>query len=370
VTLILSQVVTGTEQISITVRSPNGEGDSLVWTGLNIGYSCSSGSLFSLQGTVEMQGRPPKPDPAWSVPLTVALMPAGQSAATTNFPVTTDEYGRYDLGLAGIMPGQYDITVKGNHTLRNLASDVTLTWDDNAYFFDTLLEGDIETTATFNQVLQADADILINTFNRCQEQAGFVDNADLDESGCVLLPDFGLLSGNFGLEGDRIITAIAGLTRTSIQASGDGATLAFDVEELMVNLGDTVSVTVEVDPQGEPVNGVMAHLSFDPDLIEVLDVTLTDQLPIILEGPAIDNQQGAVRFAAGILGQTITEPFTAATLSLKVKGDTFGTTITPIDLFVTTDVSGPPGSVLAEVQGITLRTTGGEDNIYLPVIVK
>ena len=317
-----------------------------------------------------MQGRPPKPDPAWSVPLVVSLMPVGQSAATITFTVTTDESGRYNLGPAGIAPGQYDIAVQGNHTLRNLAPGVNLSGGDNAYFFDTLLEGDVETAATFNRVLQADADILIGAFNRCQGQAGFVTNADLDENGCVLLPDFGLLSGNFGLEGDRIITPIVGLSSTSIQASSGGVTLAFNVEELMVEVGDVVSVTVEIGPQGEPVNGMMAHLSFDPALIEVLEVTLTDQLPIILEGPIIDNQQGDVRFAAGILGQTITEPFTVATLSLEVKGDTTGATITPIDLFTTTDVSGPPGSILAEVQGITLRTAGGENNIYLPFIVK
>jgi hypothetical protein len=138
----------------------------------------------------------------------------------------------------------------------------------------------------------------------------------------------------------------------------------------MVDVGEVVSLTVEIDPLGEPVNGVMVHLSFDPTLIEVLEATLTDQLPVVLEGPVIDNQQGAVRFAVGILGQTITEPFTAATLSLKVKGDTTGTTITPIDLFATTDVSGPPGSVLAEAQGITLRTVEGGNSVYLPVIVK
>jgi hypothetical protein len=340
----------------------------LVWTGLNVGYSCSSGSLFSLQGTVEMQGRPPKPDPTWSVPLTVSLMPTGGGTDTNTFTVTTDEYGQYNLGLSGIVPGRYDIAVKGNHTLRNLAPGVDLIWGDNAYSFGTLLEGDVETAATFNQVLQADADILTGAFNQCQGQAGFAANADLDESDCVLLPDFGLLSGNFGLEGDQVITPIAGLS--SIKASSDGAILAFDVEDLMVDMGEVASVTVEVDPQGEPVNGVMVHLSFDPALIEVLEVTLTDQLPVVLEGPAIDNQQGDVRFAVGILDQTITEPFTAATLSLKVKGDTTGTTITPIDLFATTDVSGPPGSVLAEAQGITLRTVEGGNSVYLPVIVK
>jgi hypothetical protein len=139
---------------------------------------------------------------------------------------------------------------------------------------------------------------------------------------------------------------------------------------MLVEVGDVVSLTLEIDPQGQPVNGAMVHLSFNPALIEVVEVNLTDYLPLVLEGPVIDNQQGEVRFAAGILGQTISEPFTVATLSVKVKGETTGTTITPVDLFTTTDVSGPPGSVLAEAQGITLRTTSGENSLYLPVIMK
>lgn len=116
----------------------------------------------------------------------------------------------------------------------------------------------------------------------------------------------------------------------------------------------------------------MVHLDFDPTLLEIVDVTLTDKLPIVLESPVIDNTQGEVRFATGLLGKTITEPFTAATITLSVKQDTGGATLMPIDLFGTTDVSGPPGSVLSEAQGVTLRTVSGEDSLdlYFPLIVK
>ena len=108
-------------------------------------------------------------------------------------------------------------------------------------------------------------------------------------------------------------------------------------------------------------------------MVEVVNVTLTDHLPFVLEEPSVDNQQGVVRFGAGVLGQTITAKFPIATLSLKVKATTSGTNLTPVDVFLATDVSGPEGSVLAETRGITLRTEtqeGAEYPIYLPIIMK
>jgi len=327
----------------------------------------------TLLGAVNMQGRPAKPAPPWAIPLTVWLTPAGGSTLPYTYTTTTDQNGEFELYLDGTIPGLYDVRVKGNHTLRNLAPNVSLVSGDNQYFFDTLLEGDAETVATFNQVRQADADVLIGSFNQCLGDPGFVANADLDESGCVLLPDFGLLSGNFGKEGDIVITATTNLPLTSLQASGGGALMAFNAEEMAVAVDEAVTLTLDIDPRGEPVNGGMVHLSFDPALVEVVDVTLTDRLPLILAEPLIDNQQGMVRFAVGILGQTIAEKFPIATLSLRVKADTAGTTITPVDIFAVTNVSGPGGSVLAEARGVTLTTEAEgslENTTYLPIIMK
>ena len=149
--------------------------------------------------------------------------------------------------------------------------------------------------------------------------------------------------------------------------------MTFNVEEMEVTVGEIVNLTLDVDPRGQPVNGGMVHLRFDPDVVEVMDVALTERLPFVLEEPLVDNEQGVVRFAAGVLGQTITEKFPIATLSLKVKADTTGTTITPADAVPPTDVSGPAGSVLAETRGVTLRTEtqgGVEHTVYLPIIMK
>ncbi|MEW5956201.1 MAG: choice-of-anchor Q domain-containing protein [Chloroflexota bacterium] len=327
----------------------------------------------ALRGMVDMQGRRAKPSPPWAIPLTVWLTPPGVSAPAHTFNIVTNQNGEFILGLGDIVPGLYDIRLKGNHTLRNLVPNVNLVSDDNHYSFETLLEGDVETVDTFNQILQPDADVLIGSFNRCQGETGFALNADLDESGCVLLPDFGLLSGNFGREGDVIITPTIALLSEVLQPSDSGALLTFNAEEMAVAVNEVVTLMVEIDPNGQPVNSGMVHLRFDPALVEVVDVTFTDHLPLVLAGPSVDNQQGEVLFAAGILGQTLTEKFPIAALSLKVKDVTAGTPITPIDVFTTTDVSGPQGSVLVTVKGITLKAEApeqSENTIYLPVILK
>lgn len=144
--------------------------------------------------------------------------------------------------------------------------------------------------------------------------------------------------------------------------------MSFNAEQMVIAVGEVVSLTLDIDPQGQPVNGVMAHLSFDPDVVEVLDVTLTDHLPLVLAKTLIDNQKGEVSFAAGILGQTITEEFSVAALALKLKAGTLGTSITPADIFTTTDVRGPQGSVLAEATGTSLKTE--TSSVYLPIVMR
>ncbi|MEE9618026.1 MAG: cohesin domain-containing protein, partial [Anaerolineae bacterium] len=370
VNLTLQQVPAGTSQVSVILRSPSGNGDSLVLVGLNVSHPCSDATP-TLRGVVDMQGRPARPAPSWAIPLTVWLTPAGGGTPDYTLTTTADQNGEFELYLDGITPGLYDVGVKGDHTLRNLAPNVSLVAGDNAIFLGTLLEGDVETVTTYNQVQQADANALAGSFNQCQGDPTFAANTDLDASGCVLLADFGLLSGNFGQEGDIVVTPTTSLPAGLPQASG-GALMTFGLDETAVTVGEVVTLALVIDPRGEPVNGGMVHLSFDPSLVEVVAVTLTERLPVLLEQPLVDNQQGVVRFAAGVLGQTLSEEFPIATLSLRVKAATAGTTITPVDVFPATSVSGPEGSILAEARGITLRTETQEEaeySIYLPIIM-
>jgi hypothetical protein len=322
----------------------------------------------TLRGSVGMQGRRTKPDPSWAIPLTVWLAAADGGTPACSFTTTTDQEGKFELLLEGITPGRYDISVKGNHTLRNLARDVELAAGDNDTYMGTLLEGDAETVFTFNRVGLADAFTLLRSFGRCRGHPRFIANADLDESDCVWIPDFGLLARNFGKKGDVVVRAATSLPPEPPPEEGDGALLAFQRERMTVEVNETVTLTLAIDPRGEPVNGGAVDLRFDPALIEVVDVSLSDHLPFVLEEPLVDNQEGVVRFSAGVLDQALSEPFSIATLSLRVKEDTTGTTITFTDAFSATDVSGPTGSVLTEARGITLGTF--KNHVYLPAITR
>jgi len=326
----------------------------------------------TLHGTIDLQGRPAKPAPSWAISLTVTLTPLGSSTPSYTFTTTTDQSGAFSL--AGISPGRYDIRLKGKHTLRNLAQNVDLVSGENRYFLGQLLEGDVETAASFNQVVLADFGVLSGAFNSCRTETRFVVNADLDESGCVALADFGLLAGNFNRQGDILVTATPFAPAALQQARDQRALLAFNVEELAVKAGQIVTVAVEIDPRGEAVNGGMVHLRFDPALVEVVAVQPSGQLPAVLEEPLVDNQRGVVRFGAGLLGQTRTSRFAILTLRLRVKAATSGTTITPeVDSFPASDVSGPEGSVLGEAHALRLKPiASGQAKymLFLPIVAR
>ena len=358
---------TGTSQISVTLRSPSGTGDSVVWTGLNVGYRCGPSLPLTLNGSVDLQGRPAKPDPSWAIPLSISITPSGKDADPQTWTTSTDENGQFALTLDGITPGFYDIRVKGNHTLRHVAANVSLEAGDNNHFFGTLLEGDVETAETFNQIVQTDVDVFTATFNLCQSDLNFNPNADLNEDGCVTQADFGLLSGNFGKTGDVPVPDL----RTG-RRQDQAVTVAFAETELTAEIDEAVVLTIGLVPNGTPVNGDTLHLYYDPALVEVLDVTPSRQLPITLAKPFIDHQAGIVRLSEGILGQTIGEPFTVATMTIRLKSATEGTTIAFTTDFPATTVSGPEGLLSTDVTNIRLKTAmkQAENLLYLPAVLK
>jgi hypothetical protein len=325
----------------------------------------------ALQASLNLQGRPAdKAEPAWAIPLTVTLTEVGQETSRTFTPTTAQ--GRFTLPF--IKPGLYDIQVKGHHTLRHRAENVEIKQGTNSYFLGTLLEGDVEIATTFNQVVLPDFGLLSSSFNKCPSEPGYIAQANLNEHGCVTLIDFGLLSGNFNKQGDILNIAVPNPPPGLLQARTGQALLAFNVEDLVAEVNQVVSITAEVEPRGEQVNGAMVHLGFDPALLEIVAVQLAEALPISLVEPEIDNQQGRVQFGAGILGQTLNRKFPVATLFVRAKIASPGATITPlVDIFPPTEVSGPTGSVLGETRGVRLKATASgstEPPLFLPIIIR
>ena len=267
-----------------------------------------------LRATVGLQGRPAHPGQSWSIPLTITLTPRGAAAPRYTLHTTTDVSGV--LTLPDLAPGIYDIRVKGAHTLRNLLRDVNLAAGDNGRGLGWLAEGDVETATSANQVTGADLALLASAINRCAGDPGFVPNADLDESGCVTMADFGLLSGNYGRQGD-VPAQLGGLPTDP----GGQALLAIEPAQLSVEQGQLVSVAVVLDPRGALASGAMVRLRYDPASVEVVSVQLGQRLSTVLQQPLVDNRLGDLRLGAGLLAQTIGEKITVATLSLRLKSE-------------------------------------------------
>jgi subtilisin family serine protease len=326
-------------------------------------------STATLHGRIDLQGRPNKPAPSWSIPLTVELLPAGSNMPQT-YNVTTDEQGEFRID--NLIPGDYRVRVKGNHTLGNQIDTMTLALGENDYFLGVLLEGDVETNRSRNQAVLADFGQLSGSFDRCAGMAGYVPNADLNErDDCVTIEDFGLLSPNFNTQGWIVYpspTAVA----APLPLAQPNARLTFGQPTQRAPLNTPINLPLYVDPaNGEGVIGLTVHLRYDPTLVEVTDVTLTDRLPRVLLKPTVDPVTGSLRFSLGAnLGQRLLDKAQVATIQVVLKAETANApltlvTATPRD----TNIAGANGGIMAGVEDITLYTGDKVENafrLYLP----
>lgn len=320
-----------------------------------------SSSTATLQGRVDLQGRPAKPNLAWSIPLTLEMTLEGTSSPTI-YLVTTDERGEFTL--ENLPTGSYKLRIKGDHTLGNRIESAALTAGVNKIFFGTLFEGDIETSSTGNAVQIADFGLLSGSYDKCTGDSGYRANADLNErDDCVTIEDFGLLSPNFNRQGD-----IAYDSPTRIPApmplSNKQAVLEVDMPSVP-GVGATVDLPLYVDPRnGDAVVGVTAHYRFDPAVVEVVEVILTSGLPNVLLEPGIDNSQGTVKFSVSApYGTSVRQRLQIATFRVTVKGSSTGALLTPI-------VGGPRDTNIAGVNGSVMAadSSTAANRVLLPIV--
>ncbi|MEM7029579.1 MAG: FG-GAP-like repeat-containing protein [Chloroflexota bacterium] len=362
----LLDVPTDTVTATFVLRSPHPdsgeEGDSAILVGYNFGFACGPIPPRVMTGTVSLQ-RPAAgpPHPSWQVPLTVLLSPSESSTFEYEFETITDLNGQFVLNLFETAPGNYDVRIKNPHTLQTLAENVDLGAGDKSYNFGTLLEGDAENEATYNQVVQADLDLVMENLGLCQGDPAFVPNTDLNEDGCTTFTDLSLLLPNFGQVGDDISLFTLQSNRF-VQAKGrsafaQNAAIGFNTTSLTIDINETVTTTIDVKPNGESINLVSVNLSFDPALVEVTNVALTDQLPFVISAPEIDQNNGVISFTVGKLVNFLTEDFSVATLTLKGNAVTTGTDLTFLG---TTEVNGLGGMVLGSRASLTVVVEGTE----------
>lgn len=145
-----------------------------------------------LTGRIELDGRPPRPDPSYGISVTVTLTPTGGGAPEVR-RVQADATGH--LGLCDLAPGIYDVVVRGDGTLPARANAVRV--DDAFPLVDLglLAPGDVNGDGSIGL---PDLVAMGAAYGRCRRQAGFDPRADLNGDGCVDILDFALLASYYG----------------------------------------------------------------------------------------------------------------------------------------------------------------------------
>jgi hypothetical protein len=137
------------------------------------------------------------------VPLTLWVFGAGgwnaeRRGALLTLSATTSPDGVAVFGLPGLVPGSYDLQVKGAHTLSRLEAERSLAAGVNVVEFGTLAEGD---TNGDDEVSGADYQYSADRFGLRSGEGSFDLAADLTTDGLVDVSDLSLLAGNHGTKG-------------------------------------------------------------------------------------------------------------------------------------------------------------------------
>jgi hypothetical protein len=255
---------------------------------------------------VTWEGRPLVPHPQWAEPLHVTLaeqLGDGTVGVTQLFTPTTNDYGHFRLDA--VVPGSYQLAVKGAHTLQRV---VALTTTTGATMVDvgTLLEGDV---VADNQINILDFSGLATAYGRCAEASTFNANADLNGDGCVNQADLDLLVANFGRRGDAPTTLSA--------AAVDAAPPVLTIRERVA--GEQFVVLLLIGSQvTTPIDASALYLNFDAELLTVESVVAGGDFTTELQN-YVDNEAGRINFAAGTLQGQILPPAPLVTLIFRAK---------------------------------------------------
>jgi len=101
---------------------------------------------------------------------------------------------------------------------------------------------------------------------------------------------------------------------------GEVVDLVLSPTNQTVNPGETLTIVIEVQCNGQDVTGISAFLDFEADCLEVLSVTPGSTLPVVLQN-IYDNSAGTIDYSAGKLGRPFeNNTFTLAIISFKATG--------------------------------------------------
>jgi len=264
---------------------------------------------------VTLQGRP--------------AIPPAHSRWETDLRIYVDGNQPYTIETDGlghcILPepaGNYSICVKAPHTLANRIGPPLMLGTDNLLDFGTLLEGDVDDN---NKVELLDRSVIKKSKDKCQNDDGYIENADLDEDNCVNSADYQLFKANYkkpkGDENPAICEWDTSVTPQTLRknlrdGSGSVSLRTTPIPEGLT-VGASFDVTIKVDAT-QAVDATAAYLNFDPKKLRVNHLTAGDRFDDILEND-FDNVAGYINFVAGAWENDLaTGEFTLVTINLTL----------------------------------------------------
>ncbi|MEK7665298.1 MAG: cohesin domain-containing protein [Patescibacteria group bacterium] len=146
-----------------------------------------------------------------------------------------------------------------------------------------------------------------------------------------------------------------GLLAPVAHASGQ-AIMSLSPTSVSAVVGDTFSLTVSVDPNGETLDTARADISFTSSNLEVLDVTLGSLFPAASPGNSTSNTDGTLSYGGYKFGGDVTESGTFLTITLHaLAGGTATVSVTDDSRLIS---SGDEKIDLTQLGSATITITG------------
>ncbi|MDY6893538.1 MAG: InlB B-repeat-containing protein, partial [Chloroflexota bacterium] len=150
----------------------------------------------TLEGGIDLQGRPGLPDDTWVTPLTLVFYEVG-TATVVGAPQDVDTSSVGDFNLPSLEPGTCDIGIKCRRSLSRLAEGVVISGTEVVVDFGTLLEGDADND---DYIGPFDYSLLRMYYGDTSVDA--LESSDFNRDGFVDGFDYSLLRMNYGEEGE------------------------------------------------------------------------------------------------------------------------------------------------------------------------
>jgi hypothetical protein len=306
----------GLNHFIAVVTSPGGE-NSVASNVIVLEYDPNAVLDASLAISYTLQGRNNNP----GIDLTVEFWEAGASNPTYTFTPTGTGTTAGLATMTGMAPGDYEVAVRAP-TYLQAVEFVTLLEGNNTLDIGQLRGGDANGN---NAVSALDFSILAGTFNLAEGNPGYNGLADFNGDGQVTALDFSILASNFNVAGEEVYNSF---NNGGIQTSNKKAPLNPEFKN-GVDLGlvpvqnellqdELLQVKLMVHAGEQLIDAVEAHLNYDRELLEVVEISYSDVLPIQIAG-GIDTENGTIDLVRGTFDAFPTGSFELARITFRTK---------------------------------------------------